>query len=80
MPDLIEYRVREIKRFIVTRYEQTAGNGVSSVAGEFDNSESAYRSAYAMAFAEREEAGLPPGDPSIQFPATSPAYPIIGAL
>jgi hypothetical protein len=80
MPDLVEYKTRTITRYIVTRYEQTSGNGVSSVVGEFDNADTAYRSAYAMAFAEREEAGLPPGDPSIQFPATSPAYPIIGAL
>lgn len=64
----IEYRVRPVTRYIITRYEEaenaTAG---SRQLGEFGNEECAYDVAHALAFKEREDLGWPPGDERIQF-------------
>lgn len=59
---MIEYKVREVKRYIVTRFE----NGSKEI-GEYENKEQAYDVAYSMAFREREELGYPPGDERIIF-------------
>ena len=79
MPDLIEYRIRPVTRFIVTRFEMTAGNGVSKTLGEFENADLAHQAGHALAFSEREALGWPPGDDRIQFPPpvplVSPSYP-----
>lgn len=71
-PDLIEYRVRPITRYIVTRYHQY-GEGVGSCGGtsergEYDNAEVAYQVAYALCRAEHERLGYPPCDERIQYP------------
>lgn len=76
MKELIEYRVREVPRYIVTRYEEehtgdkcSAG---SSVHGEFDNFDTAYAVAYALCKAEHDKLGWPPGDERIQYPHSMP--------
>ena len=71
--ELIEYRVRPVTRYIVTRFEMTAdggGNvgGGSAGGGEFDNYETAYAVAYALAKADHERKGWPIGDERIQYP------------
>lgn len=66
----IEYRVREVTKYIVTRYHETASGvtGGSEVAGEYANADSAYDVAYALAQAEHRRMGWPVGDPRIQYP------------
>lgn len=59
----IEYKIREVTRYIVTRFENS-----SKEVGEFDNKEQAYEVGNAMAFAERERLGWPPGDERMIFP------------
>ena len=68
MPDLIEYRVRPVTRHIVTRYEMTGGVGASTTLGEHPNPDVAHQVGHALAFAEREALGWPPGDDRMQFP------------
>lgn len=66
--DKIEYRVRPVTRFVVTRYESLNGHGASEVKGLFDSDQLAFDSAYAQAFEERERLGYPPGDERVVFP------------
>lgn len=65
----IEYRVRPVVRFVVTRYEQS-GDGSASVdtRGEYDNVEMAYEVGYALCKADHDLLGWPPGDERIQYP------------
>ena len=64
----IEYRVRPVTRYIVTRYED-GGDGPSiRERGEYDNAETAHAVGYALAKAEHERLGFPPGDMRIIYP------------
>lgn len=72
----IEYRVVPVTRFIVTRHEREATDdgsqstaGSSSQRGEYDNAETAHAVGYALAKAEHEMNGWPPGDPRMTYPA-----------
>lgn len=65
---MIEYKVREVTRYIVTRFEDSGRIGGSSLIGEFDNSDEAYKVGAALAFKEREDLGWPPGDERMRFP------------
>jgi len=76
--ELIEYRVRPVTRYIVTRFERS-GNGASCIGGggggghgEFDNYETAYQVGYALAKADHERKGWPLGDERIQYPEYDP--------
>ena len=69
--ELIEYRVRPVMRYVVTRYEEDITGPAKcsvSTAGEFDNAESAHAVAYALCKAEHERLGWPPGDERMQYP------------
>lgn len=70
--DTVEYRVRPVTRYIVTRYERTESAGVSGGCvqqrGEYDNAETAYEVGYALCKAEHERLGWPPADERIQYP------------
>jgi hypothetical protein len=74
--ELIEYRVRPVTRYIVTRFERGADNpggttrNVSSATtqGEFDNADTAYDVAYALCRQDHERKGWMPGDERIQYP------------
>jgi AraC-like DNA-binding protein len=78
MADKIEYRVREVKRYIVTRHEERPVKigdvteqcqiGTRQIAGEFDNAEVAYQVGYALCKVEHERLGWPMGDERIQYP------------
>lgn len=64
----IEYRVRPVSRYVVTRYHEIGhGAGVDG-KGEFDNEETAFAVAYALCKEEQERLGLPPGDERIKYP------------
>ena len=74
----VEYRVRPITRWIVTRYEFKVNEhgqedirrgGVNSASGaEYSSYETAYAVGYALARAEHERLGYPLDDPRIQYP------------
>lgn len=73
-PTLIEYRVRPVTRYIVTRFEghgpggQAGSNASVCGRGEFDNADTAYAVGYALAKADHERIGWPIGDERIQYP------------
>lgn len=66
----IEYRVRPVTRYVVTRFHEDAAGktGGSSVKGEYDNADMAYEVGYALCKEEHERLGLPPSDERIQYP------------
>lgn len=66
----VEYRVRPVNRFVVTRYHETEGGntGGTSERGHYDNEEVAFEVAYALAKAEHEQLGWPIDDERIQYP------------
>lgn len=69
----IEYRVRPVTRYIITRYaERDNGEPLTKGSvggkGEYENADVAYEVAYALCKAEHERLGLPPGDERIQYP------------
>jgi hypothetical protein len=75
METKIEYRVRPVTRYVVTRYEQEydptgrcESSGRSTQHGEFDNAETAYAVGYALCKAEHDRLGYPPGDERISYP------------
>jgi hypothetical protein len=71
---LIEYRVREITRYIVTRYETSGpddegkGSGSVTTVGEYANADMAYEVGYAVCKAEHDRLGFPIDDARIQYP------------
>lgn len=68
----IEYRVKRVERFIVTRYQQDEGLPTASIrqiGKEFDNFETAYEVGYALAKGDQERLGLHPGDDGVIFPS-----------
>lgn len=70
----IEFRVKRVERFIVTRYEDDKTGGTVSVrqiGKEFDNFETAYEVGYALARGEQERLGLKPDDMGVIFPSSS---------
>lgn len=68
----IEYRVKRVERFIVTRHEDHGSTGSTRQIGkEFDHFETAYEVATALARAEQERLGLPPGDGGVIFPSAA---------
>lgn len=78
----VEYRVREIKRYIVTRHEMTVTNGeetcgqTSNVgSGQFDSYDTAYQVGYALASFEHGQLGYDLGDERIQYPNPRDGHP-----
>jgi len=74
MTMLIEYRVRPVTRYVITRFETSGpdenGRGSSgcSTKGEFDTEAVAYEVGYALCKAEHESKGWAPGDERILYP------------
>lgn len=64
----VEFQVRESRRFIVTRYQQTEHTRGSTQKGEYVDPETAYQVAYALCKAEHDAAGTPPGDLGFIYP------------
>lgn len=70
---MIEYRVKRVERFIVTRFENDGDKAQSArqIGKEFDNFETAYEVGYALARGEQERLGILPGDDGVIFPSSS---------
>lgn len=71
----VEYRIREVKRYVVTRYEwETDGasgtnpQGRSTQHGTFDNGEVAYQVAYALCRQEHHLSGEPIDSMNFKYP------------
>lgn len=70
---MIEYRVKRVERFIVTRYEshETSGalnTGGVSTLGEYPSGDTAYAVAYALCRQEHEKSGEPIGSMNFVYP------------
>lgn len=65
----IEYRVKPVTRYIITRFDSDGQTSGVSTMGEYDNGNLAYQVAYALCSAEHQRLGLPVGDPQISYPA-----------
>ena len=66
----IEYRVRPVTRYIVTRWEEGDDGRSGSVCdrGEYDNAHVAHEVGCALAKADQDRLGYPPGDMRIIYP------------
>jgi hypothetical protein len=64
----VEYRVRPITRFVVTRYHEEERGAGCETKGEYDNANVAFEVGYALCKAEHERLGWPVGDERIQYP------------
>lgn len=64
----IEYKVRPVTRFVVTRYCENGHDKDSISKGEFDNFQTAYSVAYALAEHDRSLNGFDLGDEHVIFP------------
>ncbi len=71
----LEYRVRPVTRYVVTRYTNPSANepnvacsGRTETKGEFDNQETAEAVAYALCKQEHESRGWPVDDRRICYP------------
>lgn len=66
----VEYRIRETKRYFVTRFEESdeGRSGSSSSFGEYDNADTAFAVGSALCKAEHERLGWPVGDERILYP------------
>lgn len=71
----IEYSIRPITRYIVTRYETSGpdengrgSGGCAQIGGEYSTAEGAYEVGYAMCRVEHDRLGWELGDGRIQYP------------
>jgi len=71
MTDLkkIEYRVRKITRYMITRFEEYENCAGSTSKGEYENEDTAFEVAYALCKAEHERLGIGVGDERISYPS-----------
>lgn len=66
----VEYRVREIKRYMVTRFHERDDSAAGcETKGEYDNVEVAYEVAYALCAAEHASRGWDLSDKRISYPS-----------
>lgn len=68
-PTSIEYQVRVIKRYTVTRFYAGENTGGVEQKGEYDNPTIAYEVGYALCKAEHERLGWPLADDRIRYPS-----------
>jgi hypothetical protein len=64
----VEYRIKPVTRYIITRYHQIGDSAGVDSKGEYDNADVAYDVGYALCRAEHEQLGWPFGDERIQYP------------
>lgn len=77
----VEYRVKLVTRYVVTKFEadvEPEGYGsagtqkVKQVSGEYPNWDMAYAVAYALCKADHQRLGYEPCDMRIQYPVSAP--------
>lgn len=67
-PLQVEYRVKVVTRYIVTRFYRNERDGGVEQRGEYHNADMAYEVAYALAKKEHGDLGWPPGDLRMRYP------------
>lgn len=71
----IEYRVRPVTRYVVTKHEKLDnGSGSLRTLGMYDNPDMAQEVAYALCQADHERLGYPPGDMRIIYPQSPTGF------
>lgn len=74
----VDYRVRPVTRWVVTRYSRQCNSagmgtaGASEQRGEYGNYATAFEVANALCKMEHETLGYPPGDERISYPPLHP--------
>ncbi len=66
--DIIEYKVRPVIRWVVTRFHSTGRSAGSEGRGEFDHFQTARDVGYALCSQEHRTLGWDPGDDRIRYP------------
>lgn len=74
MARYVEFRVRPVTRFVITRYERDGMAAASRMCGEYESEDLAYDIGYALARQTREDMGEPVGSERVIFPQR-PGYP-----
>lgn len=70
----VEYRVRPVMRWHVTRFTSfdlgggESGGASSDAFGEYDSADMAYEVGHALCRAEHQNRGFPPGDERMKYP------------
>lgn len=64
----VEYRVKPVTRYIVTRFHGDDNCGGVEQRGEYDNGEVAYHVAYALCRVEHEKSGEPIDSENFTYP------------
>lgn len=65
----IEYRIKPVTRYIVTRHESgDHSNGAEQIGNEYDTAEVAYQVGYAVCALEHQRLGWEIGDERIKYP------------
>lgn len=65
----IEYRIKPVTRYIVTRYESgDHSNGAEQIGNEYDTADVAYQVGYAVCALEHQRLGWEIGDERIRYP------------
>lgn len=71
----IEYRIKPVVRYYITRHEQTENAGSTQhIGSEYSSGEVAFEVAYALAHAEAERLGLAPGSMNLIYPTQPIEY------
>jgi len=65
----VEYRIKPVTRYVITRWHEGENTGGVSGCGEYDNGEVAYHVAYALCKAEHDRSGEPVGSDNFIYPA-----------
>ncbi len=73
----IEYRLRPVTRYAVTRYQSGPNTGRLTTLGEYDNAHIAYEVGYALAKAEADRLQLEPGSMEMIYPKQILGEPIV---
>jgi hypothetical protein len=66
---VVEYRVKRVERYIVTRSEQSESGRSVVQRGFYEGPQIAYEVAYALCKAEHEKSGEDPGSMNFIYPA-----------
>jgi len=65
---MIEYSVRPVTRYFVTRYSADGSTAGVETKGEYESHDVAHQVAYALCKAEHDAAGTGPGDVNFVYP------------
>ncbi len=79
---MIQYRVRPVTRYLVTRFEHQDDSRPGRVVekGEYENAQTAFEVAKALCKAEHDAAGTAIDDPNFIYPRQEDMFPDMPAM